>query len=282
MSISTWMYAQRRMSELRPAANIATRRSNDAEPLLTVIIPVFNEVKTISEVVQRVLAAPYRKQVIIVDDGSNDGTERLIKGWVGHPEMELLAHFENRGRGAAIRTALNFARGRFTILQDADLEYDPREFPRLIEPLLSGESQVVYGARDLSQDSFQSLQRHAFGVGVNVLNVFIRLLYGVKLSDEATCYKVFPTAALKAMDLQCERFEFCPEVTAKAIRLGLTILEVPIRYRPRSVRDGKKIRWRDGWYALKTLWLYRQWTARSGSSVGVFGISPLDGAASKS
>lgn len=252
---------------------VPTATSREAVPLLTIIVPVFNEATTITELMRRVLEAPYRKQVIVVDDGSSDGTTQRLETWEGQPNVELLAHFQNRGKGAAICTALECARGRFTVIQDADLEYDPQDYPQLIEPLLSGEADVVYGSRNLNRSWSRGRRRSLCGLGVHVLNVCLRLLYGVRITDEATCYKVFPTAALKAMGLQCERFEFCPEVTAKACRLGLKILEVPIRYDPRSVREGKKIRWIDGWQALGTLWKYRHWSPGSGGALEAFGIA---------
>jgi dolichol-phosphate mannosyltransferase len=235
--------------------------------LLTVIVPVFNEAGTVEEMLRRVLAAPYDKQVIVVDDGSTDGTTTLLEKWEG--KVELLRHSRNRGKGAAIRTGLEHVRGRFVIIQDADLEYDPRDYPRLIEPLLRGEAQVVYGSRYL-----RNLRRgegkpgRLFRWGVSVLNLCVRLWYGVRLTDEATCYKAVPTSLLRQMDLQCERFEFCPEVTAKICRLGLRILEVPIHYHPRTVEAGKKIRWRDGWDALATLWQWRNWHGRRPSFPG--------------
>ncbi|MGO8751788.1 MAG: glycosyltransferase family 2 protein [Thermoguttaceae bacterium] len=242
-------------------------------PLLTVIVPVFNESATIDQVLRRVLSAPYRKQVIVVDDGSSDGTAEVLEAWEGHPAVELLAHGRNRGKGAAIRTALENARGRFTIIQDADLEYDPQDYPDLIEPLLSGDAQVVYGSRTLNRHWAHGQRWNLFALGVRVLNVCLRLLYGARVTDEATCYKAFPTATLKAMALQCEGFEFCPEVTAKACRLGLKILEVPIHYEPRSVREGKKIRWSDGWKALLTLWRYRHWRCDLGRTIEPSGVA---------
>lgn len=263
-------------------------------PTLTVIIPVFNEAGTIDEVLRRVLAAPYAKQVLVVDDCSTDGTADVLAKWEGHSEVELLQHGRNRGKGAAIRTGLEQARGEVTIIQDADLEYDPQDFSRVIEPLLRGEAQVVYGSRyrresrgegreiadrgrPLTPDPSSPrgrganevaadrprVRRGVFDFGVRVLNWAVRILYGVRITDEATCYKAFPTDILRAMDLQCERFEFCPEVTAKACRMGLTIHEVRIHYSPRSVAEGKKIRWTDGVEALRTLWRWRQWRPSS-------------------
>ncbi len=246
------------------ADRITPALSEQETPLLTVIVPVYNEVETIDQLVRQVLAARYAKQVIIVDDGSTDGTAGVLETWAGHPQVELLRHSENRGKGAAIRTGLELARGRFTIVQDADLEYDPEDYPRLMEPLLSGAAQVVYGSRYMRPNEGSVPRWRLFRWGVSVLNVCVRLLYGTRLTDEATCYKAFPTSLLQSMDLQCERFEFCPEVTAKTCRLGLTILEVPIRYDARSVEAGKKIRWNDGLEALATLWKWRRWHPVSG------------------
>lgn len=240
--------------------------------LLTVIVPVFNEVRTIDELLRRVLAASYEKQVVVVDDGSTDGTVEVLERWEGHAEVELLQHSKNRGKGAAIRTGLEHAQGRFTIIQDGDLEYDPGDYPRLIGPLLSGEAQVVYGSRYLRGEGQRRRPWRLFRCGVAVLNVCVRLLYRARLTDEATCYKAFPTALLRAMDLQCERFEFCPEVTAKTCRLGLRIHEVPIRYNARSAQAGKKIRWTDGLAALAALWRWRNWQPlTAGKSIGKLG-----------
>ncbi len=239
-----------------------------ARPLLSVIVPVYNEAATIDELLRRVVSSPVEKQVIVVDDGSTDGTLEVLERWEGHPQVELLAHARNRGKGAAMRTGLEQARGRYTLVQDADLEYDPGDYPRLLAPLLAGEADVIYGSRSLCRGvvetaaDYNPAPRHPWSVlrlGVCALNVAARCLYGTRLSDEATCYKLFATNALKAMRLECERFEFCPEVTAKACRMGLRILEVPVHYVPRGRSDGKKIRWRDGLTALRTLWRWRHW-----------------------
>lgn len=248
----------------RPRARPAAGVRNET-PLLTVIVPVYNEVRTIDELLRRVLAAPYQKQVVVVDDGSTDGTAEVLEKWEGHAQVELLRHSKNRGKGAAIRTGLEHAQGRFTIIQDGDLEYDPEDYPRLVEPLSSGEAQVVYGSRYLHREGGPRQRWSAFRCGVAALNVCVRLLYRARLTDEATCYKAFPTAVLRAMDLECERFEFCPEVTAKACRLGLTIRKVPISYDARSVQSGKKIRWTDGLAALAALWRWRDWRCKRGS-----------------
>ncbi|MGO8747044.1 MAG: glycosyltransferase family 2 protein, partial [Thermoguttaceae bacterium] len=163
--------------DARPSAGFVNATQADEAPLLTVIVPVYDEAATIDELLRGVLAAPYRKQVIVVDDGSSDGTTQVLEAWEGHPEVELLAHSRNRGKGAAIRTALENARGRFTIIQDADLEYNPQDYPRLIEPLLSGEAQVVYGSRNIDRRRARGRPWSLFGLGVLVLNLCVRILY---------------------------------------------------------------------------------------------------------
>jgi glycosyltransferase involved in cell wall biosynthesis len=205
------------------------------------------------------LAVRCQKHIIVVDDGSSDQTSRILEAWQGHPQVQLVRHSQNRGKGAAIRTGLENARGRFTIIQDADLEYDPQDYSRLLEPLLTGKADVVYGSRYLRKNASFHPPWSLFRLGVVFLNLCVRIWYGVRLTDEATCYKVFPTSLLRSLDLRCERFEFCPEVTAKVCRLGLTIVEVPIHYCPRTVKAGKKIRWKDGLEALATLWRFRRW-----------------------
>lgn len=219
--------------------------------LLTIIIPAYNEQATIGELLRRVSEAPYHKQIIVVDDASTDATPDIL----ACSDCQVIRHPTNRGKGAAIRTGLAHAVGEFTIVQDADLEYDPEDYPKLIEPLMLG-ADAVYGSRYLERNRTGAWTNR---VGVSVLNLAVRLLYTARLTDEATCYKAIPTVVLRAMDLRCERFEFCPEVTAKALRMGLRITEVPIRYHARSVAQGKKIRLRDGVEALRTLWWWRNW-----------------------
>lgn len=238
------------------------------EPLLTVIVPVYNEAATVDELLRRVLEVTIDVQVVIVDDGSTDGTTRGLQRWEGHSRVELLAHSRNRGKGAAVRTGLERARGAYTIVQDADLEYDPGDYLRLLKPLLAGDADVVYGSRYLCRhgeecaETMKTTPRPPwtlFRAGVCALNLATRCLYGRRLTDEATCYKLFRTETLREMRLECQRFEFCAEVTAKACRMGLRIAEVPVRYSPRGAVEGKKIRWRDGVAALKSLWRWRRW-----------------------
>jgi glycosyltransferase involved in cell wall biosynthesis len=228
-------------------------------PVLTVLIPVYNEVGTLDELLRRVLAVPCDKQVVVVNDGSTDGSDVVLRGWANCSRIEVWEHERNRGKGAAIRTGLARARGRYTIIQDADLEYDPADYPTLLEPLLTGRAEVVYGSRYLGHSGWAVRRGALLRWGVGGLNLCVRLLYGKCVTDEATCYKVFPTALLHSLDLQSEGFDFCPEVTAKVCRLGIGIYEVPIRYRPRTRTEGKKLRIRDGWAALRALWRWRTW-----------------------
>lgn len=225
-------------------------------PVLTVVIPAYNEARTISTILERVVASTYRPEVIVVNDASTDTTADVLTKWAAHPQVRLLTHAVNQGKGSAIRTGLIAATGEFCIIQDADLEYDPADYPLLIEPLRKRTATAVFGSR--YSQRFREEWR-LFRHGVRVLNGVVRMLYGQSLTDEATCYKALPTALYRGLDLQCTRFEFCPEVTAKLCRLGVRIHEVPISYAPRSTSEGKKIRLRDGWQAIQELWRWRRW-----------------------
>jgi glycosyltransferase involved in cell wall biosynthesis len=225
------------------------------DPLLSVVIPVYNEERTVAELLRRVIAAPYDKQIIVVDDGSTDGTVKELREFRDSSGVEVFAHATNQGKGSAIRTAIGHLRGRFTIIQDADLEYDPQDYPLLVELLLRGEVKVAYGSRYM--DGKNELPITKFWFGVKLLNLMIRVLYGAKITDEATCYKAFDTELLRSINLRCRRFEFCPEVTAKLLKRGEKIVELPIRFSYRTVSEGKKIGWRDGFEAVWTLLKYR-------------------------
>jgi Glycosyl transferase family 2 len=241
------------------SSGVETPRNCDSfHCTLTVIVPVYNEEATLAEQLQRVDGSFPDKEVIVVDDGSTDGSAAILSSWKTRKGFLIVRHSVNTGKGAAIRSALPYARGRFTIIQDADMENDPQDYDRLIQPLLANQAEVVYGSRYLQATGGQA-HWTLFRLGVSVLNFAVRLLYGVRLTDEATCYKVLPTSQLRRMKLECQRFEFCPEVTAKACRLGLRILEVPIKYTPRGTLGGKKLRLVDGWHALVTLWKWRSW-----------------------
>ena len=224
-------------------------------PLLSVLVPVYNERATLQALLERVLAVPVEKEVLVVDDGSRDGTREVLATLAQRLPIRAFYHDRNRGKGWAIRTALPEARGEIVIVQDADLEYEPEEYPKLIEPILRGEANVVYGSRYLGRDN--PLPFTHYKVGVLLLNALVNLLYGTHLTDEATCYKVFRATLIKSIPLRCVRFEFCPEVTARVAKRGERILEVPIRYHYRTRAQGKKIGWRDGFEAIWTLLRYR-------------------------
>lgn len=239
-----------------------TQQKRSETLLLTVIIPVFNEERTLDEILKKVLAVePKNKEIIVVNDCSTDSSKIILEKWSDTKQIFVIHHEENRGKGAAIRTALEHASGKYTIIQDADLEYDPNDYMLLLEPLMENVADVVYGSRYLSRKRGNPDRSflNPFRFCVSLLNLSVRLLYRQKITDEATCYKLFPTTILKSMQLKCERFEFCPEVTAKAARMNLRLLELPIRYTPRKVTEGKKIGLRDAFEAFQTLWYWRNW-----------------------
>jgi len=219
---------------------------------LSVIIPVYNERDTVLEAISRVRAVPLEKELIVVDDASTDGTPDLVEPLVG-PDLKLIRQPHNRGKGAAIRRALEEVTGEVVVIQDADLEYDPADLPALLAPIAAGEAEVVYGTRS---PEFRGMrwQNRLFN---HLAAALTNLLYRAGISDEATCYKMFRTDVLRAIPLRCERFEFCPEVTAKVRKRGIRIQEVPVHYQARAMSAGKKIRWWDGVEALWTLLKYR-------------------------
>lgn len=219
---------------------------------ISVIVPVYNERETIAETIRRVRASPGDKEIIIVDDASTDRTPAVVEPLVG-PDLKLIRQPSNRGKGAAIRRALEEATGQVVLIQDADLEYDPADYPKLIGPIESGQADVVYGTRAPEFRGMRLPHRVFNWLAARLAN----LLYRAGITDEATCYKVFRTEIIKSIPLRCERFEFCPEVTAKVRKRGLRIHEVPISYEARSIGAGKKIRWWDGVEALWTLVKYR-------------------------
>jgi dolichol-phosphate mannosyltransferase len=228
------------------------------QPLLSVIVPAYNERPIIDDVLRAILDGPYPdKEIIVVDDGSDDGTAAVLEEWAERGTIRLLRHPRNLGKGAAVRTALGQARGAIAVIQDADLEYDPADWPRLVEPIRHGQAAVTYGSRYLRPA--QPLPWNKFRLAVWLFGLLVRLLYGRRLSDEATCYKAMPTALFRALDLRANRFELCAEITAKVCRWRLPLLEVPISYRSRTARQGKKIGWRDAWSTAWTLLRWRFW-----------------------
>jgi glycosyltransferase involved in cell wall biosynthesis len=199
-----------------------------------------------------VRSSPVEKEIIVIDDASTDETPDIVQPLAG-PDLHLLRQPRNMGKGAAIRRGLEAATGEIILIQDADLEYDPADYPKLIAPIVSGEAAVVYGTR-APEFRGMRLPHRLFNRAAALLT---NLLFRAGITDEATCYKVFRADVIKDIPLKCERFEFCPEVTAKVRKRGFRIHEVPVSYQARSVGAGKKIRWWDGVDALWTLIKYR-------------------------
>src|SRR6516162_1238988 len=222
---------------------------------LTVIMPVFNERATVAEVIRRMRAVdlPLTLQIIAVDDGSSDGSDKVL-GALEDSTVRVLRHKQNQGKGAAIRTGLVEARGDLVLIQDAALEYDPNDWPKLLDPILRGKARVVYGSR-FTGERKNMLPLH--WVGNRLLSLVTNVLYSSTLSDMETCYKLFDAQVLEGLTIQSNRFDFEPEITAKVLRRGHRIYEVPISYAGREPDEGKKITWRDGVGALKALVKYR-------------------------
>ncbi|MFQ5745070.1 MAG: glycosyltransferase [Acidobacteriota bacterium] len=224
----------------------------EAQPLLSVVMPVYNERSTLSKILRRVLASPWVGQLIIVDDASKDGTTALLREQIADsdPRIRIVYQSTNEGKGAAIRSAREHLICPFTIIQDADLEYDPADYTQMIGPLLRGEADVVYGSRFRGDVRRVLFFWHA--IGNRLITLLSNACTNLNLSDVETCYKAFRTEIFKELPLRSNRFGFEPEVTAKVARLGLRLYEVPISYHGRTYSEGKKIGWRDG---LNALWV---------------------------
>jgi glycosyltransferase involved in cell wall biosynthesis len=222
---------------------------------LSVIVPVYNERNTVVEILRRMrlVDLPLDREFVVVDDGSTDGTHQVLRQ-LGDSTVKVVTHPENRGKGAAIRTGLEHVTGDLVLIQDADLEYDPEDWPRLIAPVLKGRARVVYGSR-ITGERRNMLYLH--WVGNKVLSLATNLLYNTTLSDMETCYKLFDRDVLRGITIKSDRFDFEPEITAKVLRQHIRIYEVPISYAGREFEEGKKITWRDGFAAMYTLLKYR-------------------------
>jgi dolichol-phosphate mannosyltransferase len=224
--------------------------------LLSVIIPVYNEEPHIEEVLLKIKSVPLppgvEREIIVIDDGSDDKTPEILKKFSADNVVSVHSSVLNFGKGTAIRIGIKKAKGDIILIQDADLEYNPDGYLDLIGPILSGKTRVVYGSR--FKGTIVGMKPLYF-VANKLLTFLTNVLFNTRITDEATCYKVFSADALRAIELKCRRFEFCPEVTAKLLRAGYSILEVPISYKSRSVEEGKKISWKDGiaafWYLFK-------------------------------
>ncbi|HVC68517.1 MAG TPA: glycosyltransferase family 2 protein [Acidimicrobiales bacterium] len=223
--------------------------------LLSVIVPVYNERVTVAEIIRRIRAVdvPVDVEVIVVDDGSSDGTDKVLSA-LADSTVRVLTHPVNQGKGAAIRTGMGVARGDLLLIQDADLEYDPEDWPRLLQPILRGKARVVYGSR-FTGERINMLPLH--WIGNRFLSLVTNLLYSSTMSDMETCYKLFDRQVLDGLTIESDRFDFEPEITAKILRRGFRIYEVPISYAGRELSEGKKITWRDGIGALRALIKYR-------------------------
>ena len=224
---------------------------------LSIIMPVFNESKTIREIIAKVLAVPLEKELVIVDDCSTDETAIILKEeYEGKfDNIKVFYHEKNKGKAGAIKTGIPYTTGEIISIQDGDLETDPMDFIALTEPIRKSEATVVYGSRYLNPK-----EEHlylSYQIGGRVLSQTVNILYGQNITDEPTCYKVFKADILKSIPLEYNRFEFCPEVTAKVSKLGHKIKELPMNYYPRSFAEGKKVNWKDGVKALWVLFKFR-------------------------
>ncbi len=239
--------------------NSRVRLENNVSTLkLSIIVPVYNEVATIDTLLQKLAttAFPQQPEIIVVDDGSHDGTRELLKKY--EQTYTVLLHEHNRGKGAAIRTGIGEVTGSHVVIQDADLEYDPDDLITMWNHMLDNDLVVLYGSRSLQRGRNKDAG-FSFYWGGQLITLIANTLYFQRLTDEPTCYKMFKSDLLKALPLRCEGFEFCPEVTALVAKKGHKIPEIPITYYPRSATDGKKIKWRDGVTAIYTLIRYRLW-----------------------
>lgn len=236
------------------------RRSQSAAPAgkLSVLVPVYNERNTILPLIERLLRVPINMEIFVTDDGSSDGTTDILREKVvgQYPNVQVFFHTHNQGKGSAIRTLIQHATGQFSVIQDGDMEYDPNDFVVMVSYMVEHNCDALYGSRFIHDHPRMALPNYVVN---RLLAMLVRLLYGVKMTDEATCYKMFRTDLLKSVPLVCQRFEFCPEVTAKILRSGYRIDEIPIHYEARSYAAGKKIRWNDGVQAFWTLIRYRWW-----------------------
>lgn len=225
------------------------------ELTLSVIMPVYNEEDTVSEIVRRVREIDLVTEIVIVDDGSQDGTREILQELSSLPDVFVVEHDHNQGKGAAVVTGMRASRGKLMVVQDADLEYDPKDYEKLVQPLLEGQCDIVYGSRfshtKIQTKNLMNLLANKF------LTLMTNLIYGSQLTDMETCYKVFRREVVEDMTIHARRFEFEPEFTAKVLKRGYRIIEVPISFDPRGYSEGKKINAWDGVVALWTLIKYR-------------------------
>ena len=226
------------------------------DPLISIVVPVFNEARTVAEVIQRLteIKLPAPREILVVNDGSTDGTREVLDRLPQRPELRIIHAEKNGGKGSAIRIGFAQATGTIVAIQDADLELDPAQLAALTQPILDGRTRVVYGSRFLAgRPDAPWLSVFANQVLTGVTNI----LFGGRLTDMETCYKVMTRDIAQSLHLESNRFDIEPEITAKLLRAGHSILELPIRFEPRSRAQGKKIGWRDGFRAIQVLFKYR-------------------------
>ena len=235
-------------------ALMSTLRAKLTNPLLSVVMPVFNEAATIDEIIRRVLAVPIRTELIVVDDCSTDGTRDMLTRLQRELGFTLLLQPRNQGKGAALRAGFTAVTGDLVIVQDADLEYSPEEYPQLIELICQGRADVVFGSRFIGRHRVFLFTHY---LGNRLLTLITNVLYNTMLTDMETCYKVMRIDVLRSMTLRSNGFGIEPELTAKIFKRGYRVYEVPITYDGRGYEDGKKIGWRDGVVALWVLFRYR-------------------------
>jgi len=217
---------------------------------ISVIIPVFNEADTIDALLRRVKNVPVVNEIVVVDDCSTDGTREILKGLEKEIGFKLAFHDKNRGKGAAVRTALDYVTGDYVVIQDADFEYNPEEYRVLIDAIGKDGADAVFGSRFLGRTADMSL---LYNAGNRFLTFITNLLYGSELTDMETCYKLLPVDFLKTTEFEANRFDFEPEITARILKSGLKIKEVPVSYSSRSKKEGKKLNWKDGLSAIRML-----------------------------
>ncbi len=223
---------------------------------LSILIPVYNEKDTLKKILKKILAVNLgnlKKEIIIIDDNSHDGTKNLLKN-IKSRDIIIFYNKVNQGKGYCIKKAIENSTGDLIIFQDADLEYDPQDYSKMIKMLLDGKRQVVYGSRFLEKNRKGKL---SFYLGNRILSILTSIIYLTNITDMETCYKLFRNDILKNLDIKADDFSIEPEITAKILKKGIKIKEVPISYYPRIFEEGKKIRWKDGFIALKTLIYYR-------------------------